>query len=281
MKLYAWVTPAFIPSGYVPVDHSWVTTYDMRDIQRHSYSDIDDVRNANQSYWFCHGGFHQQSNPVHPIASRDFLGNANCLVRPNDSLAWGTIFWYGIDGVCHQVSNQVLYVTATAAGGKALTVELARGYTFSSVVFDTYGRRKEEWEFGLKQCGFVTPQYRLGRVSLLVRRMAALLGCKFTDPRIRRLELLRRQMLANLDQIGFAPRAPNETVRSRVARMNDLLNQFILDTSRAIEWGNDSDFIRVFGVPRNDHISLIDPELFKFPDGPPPQRGSHESPFDL
>ena len=40
--------------------------------------------------------------------------------------ARGTIFTYGVDGVCHQLANQAHYATSTAACSKPLNKFLAK-----------------------------------------------------------------------------------------------------------------------------------------------------------
>ena len=58
------------------------------------------------------------------------LGLAKCLVKPNadsriDAAARDTTFTYGVDGVCHQLANKVLYTTG-ATSTPPLTVTNAR-----------------------------------------------------------------------------------------------------------------------------------------------------------
>jgi hypothetical protein len=111
---------AFIDES--PVDHTWVTSYDNR---TQNFADIAAVIAANQDCWFCWGDYHAKGGT--PSNPRGFLGSesgdlnvARCLVQPNADCsstyaARGTIFTYGVDGVCHQFANQVLY--STRAGG--------------------------------------------------------------------------------------------------------------------------------------------------------------------
>jgi hypothetical protein len=135
IPLYAWAVPAFTADS--PVDHTWVTTYDNR---TNAYPNDQAVAAAGQFYWYCWGAFHVQGGT--PGNPRGFLGRkagdlalARCLVTANaDSrtvpAARGTIFTYGVDGVCHQLANQVLYST----GGAPLTVSRARGYMASTFI---------------------------------------------------------------------------------------------------------------------------------------------------
>jgi hypothetical protein len=135
-KLYAWAIPIIVPGS--AWDHTWVTTYDNR---ARPYPDIAAVTHAKQDYWYCWGGFHAQGGtPSLPDGS---LGSQNgdvklarCLVAPNADCsasfaARGTIFTYGVEGVCHQLANQVLYASGLG-GARPLTVSNAGGYWVSS-----------------------------------------------------------------------------------------------------------------------------------------------------
>ena len=155
IKLFAWAVPVW-PGALV--DHTWVTTYD----NRHTvYDNISQVAQAREFYWYCWGSFHPHGGtPNNPTG---FLGDltgdldlAQCLVKPNadsrtDAAARGTIFIYGVDGVCHQLANQVLY--ATGIGGKRpLTVRKARGYIASVFIYGTYGLQAAAWANRLASC---------------------------------------------------------------------------------------------------------------------------------
>lgn len=154
--LYAWAVPAlFEGSG---LDHTWVTSYDNR-ISVHQ--DVNAVIAARQDYWFCWGPFCKKGGT--PQNATGFLGSApgdlqlsRCLVRSNVDCwssfpARGTIFTYGVDGVCHQLANQVLYSTGARRRGP-LTVALAGGYWLSSAVFGTYGLQHAAWRSKIQAC---------------------------------------------------------------------------------------------------------------------------------
>jgi hypothetical protein len=51
-----------------------------------------------------------------------------------------------MDGVCHQLSNQILFATKTDSKAP-LTVKDARGYWYSNFRYGTYGAAKAEREF--------------------------------------------------------------------------------------------------------------------------------------
>jgi len=264
--IYAWITPAFVRNSIV--DHTWVTSYDPRANQ---YQDIAAVEGNNESFWYCHGDFRPDTQGEGPIAKGLEMGPASCLVTPNDRLAFGTVPWYGIDGVCHQVSNQVLHAASPfGSGWYPLTVYKARGYKLSTSLFGTYGRREEEWDFSRRRCGFAAINLPRRRIHLFVRRLANALSCSFTDMRVQRLELERRHGLSDIDQIGFAIQSANESPQVRVSRLNGRINQFL---GRAAEDLNEDTYFYVFGIPKREEFFLIDPELFEFPpEGSLPER---------
>ena len=153
--LFAWAVPT--PFEESPVDHTWVTDYDNRQTP---YPDINAVIAAQAIYWYCWGDFHVQGRS-HQVP-QGFLGSragdvswANCLCASNapsntNGPTCGTIFHYGVDGVCHQLANQVLW--ATSGNGSALTVALARGYHLSSFFYGTYGLTHAAWSARKLQC---------------------------------------------------------------------------------------------------------------------------------
>ncbi|MET3652928.1 hypothetical protein [Dyella japonica] len=164
--LYAWATPAFSTDS--PVDHTFVTDYDNRvDV----YPSIEKVEQAQANYWYCWGIFHAQGDSSQQ--PQGYLGSANgnfslaqCLCLPNkasDSIdphirpnACGTIYHYGLDGVCHQLANQVLWATGGASTAP-LTVALARGYRASSFIYGTYGILHLDWKANISRCAAAPP----------------------------------------------------------------------------------------------------------------------------
>ena len=156
LKFFAWAVPILFDES--PWDHTWVTTYDNR---AHPYPDIAGVIHAKQDYWYCWGGFHARggtpSLPDGTLGSQNGdLGLARCLVAPNADCspsfaARGTIFSYGVDGVCHQLANQVLYATRLG-GARPLTVSVAGGYWVSSGVYGAYGLQHSAWRSKIATC---------------------------------------------------------------------------------------------------------------------------------
>lgn len=142
--LYAWVHPLSIDKD---LDHTWVTDYAPPPI----YESIGAVEAAGKNYWYCWGIYHpegQDDNPYGAIGnSPGNLPMSLCICDSNDSSAYGTIFYYGWDGVCHQLANQVLYSTVGP-----LTVKLARGYWISSHLWGTYGSNVNAWLAKIASC---------------------------------------------------------------------------------------------------------------------------------
>src|ERR1700730_16660691 len=158
MAITLWVWASKLP--VLKWDHTWVTTYDNRVAPPTS---IGQVIAKGEHYWYCWGIFHSSgATPVLPdgyIGSR--LGNlalARCICESNlaskgNPPAQGTIFSYGVDGVCHQLANQVLWATKTKGSSSSpLTVCLARGYGTSTFFFGTYGRQVAAWQHRLASC---------------------------------------------------------------------------------------------------------------------------------
>ncbi|MEW9805509.1 hypothetical protein ABUE31_05870 [Mesorhizobium sp. ZMM04-5] len=266
ITLFAWATPAFISGS--PVDHTWVTTYDNR---QHSYANAAAVAAAGKDYWFCWGSYHAAGgtpgNPTGALGSQaGNLALARCLVQSNaDSrsapAARGTIYVYGVDGVCHQLANQVLYATS----GRKLTVNRARGYFASSFLYGTYGLQHAAWASKIAGCATTAaaaPGGGPSGASRGVLKMAdliddfeeharAVLGRD--DPELlSRLLALRAEVNSYLAQKIPGVEPPDaETLNAR--------NQHLL-TEAARLLGAER-FEQVFGFPAGEAINLVDPSL--------------------
>ena len=263
VKLYAWVVPAF--SSNSPVDHTWVTTYDNRQIV---YPDDSQVMQAGESYWYCWGDFHPKggtpNNPTGYLGEQDGdLALAQCLVKPNedsrtDAAARDSIFTYGIDGVCHQLANKVLYATGTG-GTLQLTVRNARGYIASTFIYNTYGLQDAAWANKLASCG--APSHPLvaakGAMAMpdlpddFETRAREVLGAE--DPKqLSDLLALRSEITRFAAQKwpGFTP-PDAATLNAR--------NQYLLEQAAKL-LGREK-FIAIFGFEPGQKIDLVDPNI--------------------
>ena len=261
VTLYAWAYPIFEDG---PVDHTWVTTYDNRQT---AYATIEDVVAAHQDYWYCWGSFHARGGtPVNPTGA---LGNqagdltfAQCLVAPNLDARWkyparGTIFVYGIDGVCHQLANQVLYATGTG-GNPPLTVKNARGYAASDFLYGTYGINHLAWQQKIAACAGPAlavadaaggPAMNLPPDDFEERARAALGDNPQLLSQLLTLRGQVRQFVAQ-EWPGFtAPSA--ETLNAR--------NQHMLDQAAALL--GPEKFTEIFGFAPGQKITLVDPKM--------------------
>src|SRR5262249_15439495 len=156
IKLFTWARPVDLPGA--PFDHTWVTTYDNR---INVYNDVNAVLAAGESYWYAWGDFHPQGGT--PQNASGFLGDqldnletAQCIARANAdcrnvAAARGTIFAFCIDGVCHQLTSQILYAGKTI-GMPPLTVKDARGYPQSSFIYGPYGLQENAWRRKIETC---------------------------------------------------------------------------------------------------------------------------------
>jgi len=266
--LYAWTVPAFTAGS--PVDHTWVTTYDNR---VNAYPTDAQVASAGQFYWYCWGSFHPKGGT--PTIPDGFLGSqggdpvlAQCLVQANadsrtTSAARGTIFVYGVDGVCHQLANQVLY--ATGAGGAApLTVSLARGYMASTFIYGTYGLQHTAWTNKIATCSGarLTPPTDVRDAMMtggtggpsgpddFEARAREVLGAD--DPKL--LDLLRLRS----DVHQFAARAWPGTGQPSADALN-ARNQHLLDEAARLL--GPEKFKEIFGVSPGEKVDLVDPEI--------------------
>ena len=273
IPLFAWAVPAIVQGA--PVDHTWVTTYDN---QLTPYPTDRAVASAGEDYWYCWGSFHARGGtPPRPTGllgqQAGDLALARCLVQSNAdsnvaSGARGTIFVYGVDGVCHQLANQVLY--ATGSGAAPMTVRLARGYMASTFIYGTYGLQHAAWAAKVQSCSVSSSKRVGGRSSGGTPRGAV--APLPMSPRMPELhddfEAHAREVLGNEPEMlarlltlkgevhayavqtlpGFtAPRA--QTLNAR--------NQHLLDQA-AILLGPQR-FEEVFGFPPGEIVQLVDP----------------------
>lgn len=266
--LWAWATPASDRDS--PVDHTWVTDYDNRGDA--PPRDIAAVIRASGNYWYCWGAFHAQSDSA---LAQGLLGSetasapvARCLCASNapsapDQGTSGTIRFYGIDGVCHQLANQLLWATASHAQ-PGLTVASARGYGVSAFFYGTYGLRYQAWADVRHACSRQTPASSNGVSKAaspspsddeFAEKAAAILSGRAADNKLPALLALRRQaqekLLSAADQPNPTAGALNEMHRFFLGRAATLLDA--------------AEFIDIFGIRTSDiaNVALVDSEMFE------------------
>jgi hypothetical protein len=263
---YAWAVPAF--SSGSPVDHTWVTTYDNRvDVY---YNDAQVVA-AGEFYWYCWGTFHPQGGtPTGYLGQQSGdLPFAQCLVQPNaDSrsvaAARGTIFTYGVDGVCHQLANQVLYATGIG-GASPLTVVGARGYMASTFIYGTYGLQHTAWASKIASCSGGSLPTAGGPGSPGGTSMARdASGPDDFEQRAREvLEPQDPQLLSDLlalrtDVHRFAAQRWPGTGEPAAEPLNARNQQLLNEAAQLL--GPDK-YKEIFGIEPGEKIDLVDPEI--------------------
>lgn len=155
-RIYAWGIQAF--QGRKPLlanfEHTWITSYEQKaDPVNHPDPPAD--WKPPESYWYCWGSAHDVAERAIESASGSLeVATAICpantvALPPNSPLGTpsttsGTIEYYGLDGVCHNVSNQVLYSTGSK-NVEPLRVNRAKGYPLVSFFFKNYGLNESSW----------------------------------------------------------------------------------------------------------------------------------------
>ena len=268
--LQAWAVPAWFSES--PFDHTWVTDFDNRTAP---YATIADVVAAGKNNWFCWGDFHPNGGaPDLPDGSLGSIAAdmkiATCLVEPNvvtigNPPAQGTIFHYGVDGVCHQLANQVLW-SSVASNGGPLTVNQARGYEISNWLFGTYGRLDTQWQDKIHGC---SPT--LASAGALPQPMKPLFADDEFERHARRV-LASPEAADRLQQVlalrGTA-RQTAESMRARLAAAPALippsgaeLNAHYNEMLRqAAEILTAHEYVALFKVKPGEIVNMVDPTM--------------------
>jgi hypothetical protein len=267
VKLFAWTVPALFPGSVV--DHTWVTTYDNR---RFKYADIAEVERAKEHYWYCWGSFQPKGGT--PRNATGFLASgaaslsyASCLCLPNaDSwktpAARGAVFRYGVDGVCHQLANQILWAT-DPSGTLPLVVAKARGYWISNGMFGTYGTQHAAWAAKRQQCN-PTKGAEMSATSTSSidddfeqHARSALQGRDGALEKVQQLIERRRAFMSQMEGLrnnpAFAAGGPS------AADLNKLYSSFLREAARIL---GDDDFVRVFDERPEEEMNVVDPDIY-------------------
>ncbi len=272
--LYAWADPIAGGGQMRLADHTWVTTFDSPS-----------ACPPPADYWYSWGGCHS-TGPLasaRPLAHGPAeLGVARCICQadvedyrflPEDP-AHGGIDFYGISGVCHQLSNRILFASA-APGREPLTVEDAHGYFVSRFLFGTYGADAAEWSARKSRClapppaapaalgtpvamamAAAAPQATLDAdlAAMLRRRLGPELSrSKMEAIRSLRASLLTRKALLDRELLRGI-RSP----RSFAEEVNALVNRSLRQAAQILGRG---DYQRLFGIPPEESIGVVDPAV--------------------
>ncbi|WP_157771930.1 hypothetical protein [Ralstonia solanacearum] len=274
ITLYAWARPVqagdygFTPEmeGIDPrklVDHTWVTSYDNR---LHQYPSIGAVIENNVAYWYCWGVFHPKGQSA--TLPNGFLGqgpaglpHAACLCEPNaDSdheAARGTIFTYGLDGVCHQLANQVLWATKLN-GNSPQTVRLARGYWLSNAVYGTYGRlHASTWKQKKTQCqSALEAQLDSDNVDDFETHLRESLGQNLVEETVQALLDRRALLTASIAKLQSGKLTQDAPTAEQI---NEQAREFQRYAASLL---SEEEYTRVFGVSPAEILDVVNPALF-------------------
>jgi hypothetical protein len=277
--LYAWANPLAAWHG---ADHTWVTDYP---------SPFKCPPGAN--YWYCWGACHPAGpgTTARPLGSaQGNIAFAQCICQPNNANAHGGINLYGIEGVCHQLANRVLY--ATSSYGTPLTVKGAHKYWLSHFLFGTYGTTHTDWANRKKKCQPVTmksmstgggPGGGAGGPgggddpdSLLFEQMvrSSAPTAAEGESSLAALEDLRTQLLAEKAPLDEAVRSGAISGEEFANRVNELVSSYLPRIAESI--GSNS-AARIFEVSPEESVQVLDPKVAAEADytgGSEPEPGS-------
>lgn len=249
--LYVWANPL---RRFKRFDHTWVTSYDA------PFSCT--KGGPPPHYWYCWGACHAAGpgTTARLLSSAPAdLGTAHCLCKPDDAVARpgrasvGGINLYGIQGVCHQLANRILFATTTSP---PLTVTGARGYDDSRDVFGTYGKNVREWRHRVKRCtgrdiAFPTvPEEFMTRL----RQELPNLSQATRDE----LQRTHSRLLQYHEELCIDALAGTINGRSFADATNDIYQEARQAWAATI---NTNDFLFFFQTTPGEPVNIIDPDI--------------------
>lgn len=251
--LYAWVHPLAIDPW---LDHTWVTNYEPPPV----YNEPSDLP-SGALYWYCWGEYHPEgeggTGPNEPGGIGYADGDvtvSSCICAPNDTSAHGSIFYYGIDGVCHQLANQVLFSTTGP-----LTVKNARGYWISSLLYGTYGLNTSDWIALVTKCAGAAQSPPGGEGVMpddFDDHITEVLGADFDEAKRARLRELRESFQTDVQ--ASKSQLSDVTAPDLSAQLNRLVNEHL---AQAVEILGQDDYEKLFGTEAGRSVTLVDPAM--------------------
>ncbi len=146
--LYAWSVATSFFKGF-EFEHAFVTDFELTS----SYPDPASLPKGAK-FWYCWGDYYDAGKGLSNTAANG--GVAAALVTPDVAPPeWGhggpqypqsgAIRYYGIDGVCHQLANQVLFASGSSTS-EPPRVQKIGSYPFSSFFYTNYGLNDDGWK---------------------------------------------------------------------------------------------------------------------------------------
>lgn len=254
--LFAWANP--VAGAGKLADHTWVTSFP------EPFACV--LGGPPHHYWYCWGDCH----PAGPGTTARALGNASgalavarCIGEPDRkdnrpfSPTVAGINFYGVDGVCHQVANRILFATS-GPGTDPLTVHGAHGYEVSVFAFGSYGGSESEWAQRLGQCGGSrSAPLKKGRDDLarLIGERVGAAGAESLTAPVREQRMLLSKGCASLERDIKAGRVSGVQFASA---MNDAINERLLALAK--ELGPEA-YQAVFRAFPEERVDVVDPRI--------------------
>jgi len=263
--LYSWANP--IGGVGNIVDHTWVTSFPAAS-----------QCPPPQSYWYSWGGCHETGpgTTAKPLATHGAdLAVAKCICTadlgeyiPPDSPSHGGINLYGIDGVCHQLSNRILWA-ATLGSGAPVTVEGAKGYSVSRWLYGTYGGNLADWQQRIARCTAAHPAAPGTPVAMMAHAPQSLdadlaamirekLGPEISGEKTARILQIRRNILESKSVLDRRVRSGQIPPRQFAESVNELVDRGLHQVAQVL---TPAEYLKLFGLPPGERIGVVDPAI--------------------
>jgi hypothetical protein len=266
--LYAWANPLGgegSPLRYA--DHTMVTSYESPSACAPA-----------SLYWYSWGSCHATGpgTTARPLGHGPAdLDVARCICQPDAESyryvagepAHGGIDYYGVTGVCHQLSNRILFA-ASSGSPEPLTVSDAHGYWVSRFLYGSYGTNTDEWAARKTRClaaAFGAPAAAMmaaARTLTLDQDLAAMFDERFhrdySQNALAQVRELRESLLDEKKTLDDAVTSGRLAPRRHAEQVNALLNGYL---ARAAEALGPSGYRTLFGIAPGQPIGIVDPEI--------------------
>lgn len=237
------------PLGNDLADHTWVTDY--------SQPECPDGGAPRSRYWYATGKCHPVpgDRPRALASAPADLNLASCIAKPDESTFTAgpatARIRYGIDGVCHQISNRVLWATSVG-GATPVTVEGARGYGVSRFAYGTYGT-PFQWKALQADCG-VPSSDDASLTTEIQRLITRRLGATAASDKAAAIMAEHGRLRNSLEELG----RNSQLSRGQVAaEANRAINRSLAELGKTM---TAEEFERFFDWPRGREIVLVQSE---------------------
>lgn len=229
-------------------------------------------------YWFSWGSCHATGpgSTARLIAQAPVdLDVARCLCEPDVESyqyaagvpAHGGIDYYGVTGVCHQLSNRIL-AAASSTTAEPLTVSDAHGYWVSRYLYGTYGTNTDEWAARKSRCmaaAVGTPaavMMAATQTFTLDQDLTAMFAERFhrdySQNELSQVRELRESLFAEKKTLDDAVMSGRLAPRRHAEQVNALVNA---NLARVAETLGPGGYRNLFAMAPGQPIVLVNPEI--------------------